>query len=129
MRLNGWQRIGVIVSVVWIVVMVLGAPGWFYNHLYNDSWAAMNKCQMIAAAETASQLKADPQNATNIYNNESTEMKFCVEVQSETMAGWDTGKYTVGLFLAIAPVLLAWILAWIGWRAFKWVKVGFNSEA
>lgn len=107
-RLNGWQRIGIVLSVVWALV------GYFLaNAYYSDMAAGYARFSTISCFST-------PQ--INIR-----ECYIISEMECLVAAGiWDNA-----VTASLVPVLLAWLIvyAFIGlWPTFLQKKTGRRRE-
>lgn len=116
-KLNGWQRIGVILSVLWIVVVPIlerntqieaahRVSDYQYRTCNEGGWADLsrygakgdkNSCLKAAGAARIDLLKVDAEKGMNLA------------------------------LLAIAPVLLGWLAAWMAIRLYGWVAAGFKK--
>ena len=103
MKLNGWQRIGVVASVLWAI----GA----------------------AIYERTSQVST----ATEFYKNALSNCPIelygaCSQKTTETYKSllfFDSVKVADIVFVAIGPVISGWILAYLTVKIVCWVKAGF----
>ena len=103
MKLNGWQRIGVIASILW------GIGGGIYERMgqvrfANDLLAlSINHCL--------------PANAD-----------ACVELAYKTYANLISLDLAGGsniVFFSVGPIFAGWIAAYLAVKIFRWVKAGF----
>lgn len=107
MRLNGWQRIGVIASIVWMIFAVI-------NHLSNHD-------KLVSA------IYSSEANACTVEN-----MTLCMEdaykQRSENWLYSDADKFdmAVGVFF---PLLLAWASAYLSIFLARWVRSGFSKNS
>jgi hypothetical protein len=116
-RLNGWQRIGIILSVVWMI----GA----YLHVYDDR--VENFTAMNVAHETACM---DQHRA----NGETFDQYFPIcDAIGKTNGGLDRAMAAFhdarmeALVIAIGGALLGWVVAYLVVFLFRWTKHGFDG--
>lgn len=108
-KLNMWQRLGFIASVLWMV------GGGFWQRTSDVSFAYDRSfAQYLACSEVASQLPSGTQAAN----------AKCMSDALATQQIWLEGSWGNVAIFAIAPVLLAWALAFIVLWLFRWVKAG-----
>jgi len=103
MRLNGWQRIGVVASVLWLV------GGAIYERNRQ-----LHVADLIFQGDMRLCL--------------STNAGKCFELAHQTYASLialDATKISNILFFALAPVLAGWVLTYLIVKTFRWVKAGF----
>lgn len=106
MKLNGWQRIGVVVSIIWGI----GAAIYERKHQVdsvNDIWLARlsqcspafsDECFDLASKQHAELLALNSSNVSNI------------------------------LYVSLGPILVGWLTAYLAIKVFFWVKTGFQSN-
>jgi hypothetical protein len=106
MQLNGWQRLGVIASIIWIIFAVMNHLG---NHdklaisIYNSQFNACTIENMDVCSAAAQK---------NILEN----LKY-----------WDAEKVDMALSVLI-PLFLAWISAYLAVFLVRWVRSGFSKN-
>jgi hypothetical protein len=109
MRLNGWQRIEVVLSILWTI----GAA------IYVRS----------TQVENANSLFQMEYNACVNHNQQSTTIKSCLDKVSFQNAIDVTANWLDVAFFAFAPVIAGWLIAYIALKTFLWVKVGFSKKS
>ena len=108
MRLNGWQRIGVVVSVVWMI----GGTIWGVGFIGEHSATALSTYKLCLADHDA---LGAPDLATCSANYQR-------DYPSSARELWLSA-----LVLSLSQVLLLWITAY-GIRALvRWVQAGFHA--
>ena len=107
MRLGGWQRIGVVASVVWIV----GAGGCQY---LQDAKAAHSTAFVLG--ELCLHRAGGDKDAIRSCIDQEIQIRRILMDQSE----W---KLEV-TFLAFVPLLIGWP---VGYLALKWIRAGFQA--
>ena len=102
MTLNRWQRIGIVISVLWI----LGAA--FY--------------------ERGSQVDSATSSAQSILrmclDTEGAQSKNCNEEFGKNFVNFLEPNWGDIAFIAFAPAILGWILVFIIIRVYRWIKAG-----
>jgi len=106
-RLGGWQRIGVILSVLW--ALLVSAYAAFEYVSGPDS--AMLLIEMVVSKT------GEP--TTILENNAYRDL---VPVQSKLLIS----RFVIAL---LAPVALAWVLAYLCIWAVRWIVAGFRGNA
>jgi hypothetical protein len=103
-RINGWQRIGIVLSLLW----VLGVSQWFLRHLPqpDDLGIASIYLQCINEAE------AD----RGVCQNRAE--WFSKEARSEFRVAWAT--------IVAAPVITVWLIIYIVIWMVRWIARGFQ---
>jgi hypothetical protein len=111
-KLNGWVRIGIVLSILW----VLGG-GIYANRLVTQT--AINSSNLIYSLCTSS----PPSDAA-----QSGFYKYCGMQRDDIYK--DATQYRVrdvALF-ALLPVPIFWLIAYIIVLTFRWIKKGFISK-
>ena len=103
-RLSGWQRLGLIISVFWIVGSFFAIRFWEYNEAVDYASTVLSRC--TAADRTFDECYA------------STEK-------------WRLAARTIywpNIFLgSLVPVPLLWLVGWGILKMTHWVKAGFAT--
>lgn len=103
MRLNGWQRIGCVISALWAVgsaIYVRSSQVQSADVLLEEKFKTCMSKQGSIIQECFDRFT--PQNALDVTTN------------------W----YDV-LFISLTPIIVGWLLAYLALKAFTWVKAGF----
>jgi hypothetical protein len=103
-RLNGWQRIGVVLSVCWI----LGGFIWGANQVGSEA---------TIPAEA---------HITACYSANVTDLSACnAAAAAEYTAALDgSHRWAWGFAFATIPVVLAWLLGWGLIAVIRWIIAG-----
>ena len=116
-RLTGWQRIGIVLSILW----GLGVLGLAAKAYYEYS--------QEAAIEASNAECLD--NARKAPSAEEKE-KACgvLPPRSEASAQGRTQRSPVPGFLALLllPIVVSWLLVYVGMWTTRWVRAGFNPK-
>src|SRR5262249_12846410 len=106
MRLNGWQRIGIVASVIWAI----GAP------IYLDHAAQQNAMEAFGSYYEACR------------DNPSSELDWRFERArwaSDTVTRYQLLSVN-GVVVALVPVGLGWLLAYALVYLVRWIRAGFQ---
>ena len=106
-RLNGWQRIGIWLSVLWAI----SASQWFMLNVpsVNDPGISSVYLQSI------SQPRADHAACQDRAEG------FSKEAHSEFLAAWS--------WIVLAPIIVIWALVYIVVWAVRWIGRGFQPSS
>ena len=105
-RLNGWQRIGIILSVI----RLLAGTVWGLKELYRPQHELYRMC-LKAAFSPGSTL--DPGK--------------CNDDLEKGLALADTQRVAYVATFGLAPIFIAWLLVYIVVWTVRWVRRGFQS--
>lgn len=114
MRLNGWQRIGVILSVLW----ALGAA-WYQRD--SDIHRAEG------AFHVAYQICHDIQDGATLRGKELNPEKCTAEGERSWALALE-GTWAGVAFVSMAPIPAGWIGAYLLRAIWRWVRTGFASS-
>ena len=107
MRLNGWQRIGIVASVIWAI----GAP------IYLDTAAQRDAMEQFDQTHKA------------CLDNPRNDFDVCFRRASA--AADSVPRYPLlsanGVFVALVPVALGWLVACALVYVGRWIRAGFKS--
>jgi hypothetical protein len=114
MKLNGWKRIGIVASVVWI----LGAGGYTY-------YSQTNEIARLASSET--------QTCLTLLTDQPGRAAECQKRGDDYRKALPQVKY-FALGAAAVPVFAGWIVAFLvvrvgGWARRKWDALGGRTNA
>lgn len=109
MRLNGWQRIGIVLSVVWI----LGAG------IYQRS-SDIKKAQDFASFSY--RVCAD---ATGL--NRNLILSDCLKQSQKDYEIWIKPSWANVAAISLVPIPIFWLIAYGLIKIYRWVKVGFKQ--
>jgi hypothetical protein len=128
-KLNGWQRIGIVVSIIWFI----GFGAFIWNdQLRQDSESQANDaevCRLILNANNESLPYIENQGERHKKESANwAEYEMC-EKSSRVFFARQREVATSGipLFLAIdlGTVLFGWLVVWMFVRITRWVTRGF----
>ena len=136
MSLNGWQRIGVVLSIIWFVGFAWYVWSSDRQHKTDFYVGRLSVCSDIndMANESLSyiqdQQKRDEREAANGAKYEQCK-KDAEEFYEEEVggnAGWGQWAFGMGILIAVDLLIIAiaWLLAWLTIRVVRWVGRGFN---
>lgn len=115
LRLNGPQRIGVVVSVLWII----GGGTWGNSEAIREA-AELTELQVNNCVEANKLRLGDgapfEQTWTPCWKNFQSLYLHNVEEH-----------WTMALIVAFVPIPIAWFLAWAGVSVIRWVRRGYQT--
>jgi len=113
MRLGGWQRIGILLSVAWAVAGPIYLNDRVYNNALKEYGLTYSLCRDSQGAGDY-----DPARCTKWADEtQKIEMRNFAPIGS---LGW--------ALEATLPVVLAWILAYIIVGLWRWIRAGFKPS-
>ena len=107
MRLNGWQRIGIVASVIWAI----GAP------IYLDTAAQRDAMEQFDQTHKA--CLDNPRNDFDVCFRRASAASDSVPRYHFTSAN--------GAFVALVPLPIAWVIAYALVYLGRWIRAGFKS--
>lgn len=123
-RLNGWQRIGVILSILWCLVAIgLGANDYYKAYSYY-SYRVQSEASRTACLDKAAK-GPTPEMSAKICRRTVTESEFMGLPLPEKPS---LPPVLPILALAFLPIAAGWLLVLITIRATKWVREGFKTK-
>jgi hypothetical protein len=105
-RLNGWQRTGIMLSVMWVLCVSM----WFYQHIPNANAPGIASVYLQCISEP---------NANRGVCKDRAEW-FSKEARSEFRAAWS--------WIVLAPILVVWTLIYIVAWTVRWIRRGFQPS-
>ena len=105
-RLSGWERIGIVLSLMWITCVSL----WFVQHIPEVNGPGIASVYLQCIEEP---------NA-NRRDCEARAEWFSEEARSELRAGWPR--------FALGPVIVVWLLVYIVVWTIRWIRRGFQPR-
>lgn len=109
MKLNGWKRIGIIASVVW----AFGAYFHEFNSVYNGT------------VETYTSISHDCLERANNGGNETGQQ--CEQDLRQSVDESFRSAREAGIFVALVPIPLVWVGAYLALFLARWIRKGFVS--
>ncbi len=120
MRLNGWQRIGVVASVLWAI----GGGFWGYHIGYHEGGDVQRDFEQCrAAAQSRYQYQATPRYSTDdlIKDWEKCRSEYVKANKEATSTG---SLYAV--LLAFLPIPFGWLAVSKSVALLRWIREGFE---
>lgn len=105
MKLNFWQRLGVVASVLWL----LGAG-------------------LYSLEKTADEAQALAQSASNLCLEISDPKVDCSKEFLEALHAYDSSYWPNAAVAAVLPIPFAWLLAYVVLWTSRWVLAGRHRE-
>jgi hypothetical protein len=104
-NLNGWQRIGVILSIIWI-----------FSAAIHEHSGQVERARMVAEAEHVRCM-------ASIARESGCD--FSLALGFEPRLGLTTEVLKHIATASLVPVLLGWFLVWLDIAVYRWVRAGF----
>jgi hypothetical protein len=105
MRLNGWQRIGIVASVIWAI----GGPIYVDYKAEKEAWEAMNQSY---------------RGCMGAYNDDGRCMQEARWASERVPRAFRTPINWV--VTALVPIGLGWLLVYALVYLVRWIRVGFK---
>jgi hypothetical protein len=114
-RLNGWQRIGIVLSIIWVPLGFVWAIKYFAPPDHFLEWPFVKSCYEQEAKRPSPNYGHCDQDAQKWYESQFKFRELQI-ANAERLALW----------FALAPIPIVWLLVysvvWIG----RWVRRGFQ---
>lgn len=110
MRLSGWQRLGIIASVVYALIV--------FFHEYEKH----NK----VTVEYAGLMDRICRNSKETEVPKGGAPKDCSTAWTDAYREKGEHDVTLALFVALVPIPFYWLFAWIARFLYRWVRRGFQ---
>lgn len=108
-KLNMWQRLGIVLSLLWIVV------GGMWQRNYDT---------LFAAEAMEAQYQPCSEKASNLPTGADAANDRCMSEALKTYNVFLEGSWMNAAFFAFGPVILGWLLAYVILWVSKWVLAG-----
>jgi hypothetical protein len=116
MRLSGWKRIGIVVSVVWMLVGSI----WFWSQMTEQAASfatiAVKACQLKNGFSSSNRAE----DCLQVYNKSYDQM-LDPAAKALTPIG-------AGAVYAFVVLVVAWLALWIVLVVVRWVRAGFVHQ-
>lgn len=120
-RLNGWQRIGAVLSALWCLAAIGFTASGYYkayanysHHLESDAYSASCHDNARKGPSPEEKMKACPLSETEITGRQATAPPVPLVTQI--------------LALMFLPIAGAWTVVYSAMRAIKWIREGFKIK-
>jgi hypothetical protein len=146
-RLNGWQRIGVVISAVWLIFVVYAV---FHNYqranvfdVYSDKKCAYDEAPFFSWYDDATgqplsdyafdaKLLGPAKSSTNVPAGflacDDVAKAIDDRVASGSIVPYLHLNYGYALQVALAPIIIFWTVVYVVVFTFKWVVRGFRGR-
>ena len=120
MRLNGWQRLGVVCSVAWAVA------GFAWGHQMNADVknAAENHYEQCRDSALENYVSMHTKDAGEKLNHD---LDDCQAARGVTRNALEEDSVVAGAELAILPIPGGWLLAYAILWSISWIRRGFTG--
>jgi hypothetical protein len=106
--MNGWKRIGIILSVLWVVIGGIWTRTVIGDYLTKGAWSQLDWCVKYSSK--------DKDCYAEFHDNFQRDLT-------------DGGINIQNASFTFGPLLLAWVLCYIIARLTRWVAAGFRQDA
>jgi hypothetical protein len=114
-KLNGWQGIGILVSVIWFI----GVAGYTGYILYNEQQDDVLHGKLAEVRSLCEQTVKDPLNPEAEFDPSISIRKRCFnEARSKFAKNM--------LAINFGTVVFGWLIAWFGFVITGWIGRGFR---
>jgi len=120
MQLNGWQRIGVVLSVVWIVAGGLWTRSVVIESQGESAVASRRACLNRHSIQPDGSPPAAPDWRSQC------DRQFDADWNRDVTDHWDRVNVLNAVF-TLAPLLLAWLLVYAIVGTVRWIRAGFAA--
>jgi hypothetical protein len=115
-RLNGWQRVGIVLSVVWVI----GAAIHEKDELNRQYEAAYDAAWRPVYDQCSEAQKRDPQTARGM--DCLREAQRIAWATTPKVSGWSMA------LAALVPIPIAWLLVYALIALVRWIRRGFSPS-
>ena len=117
MRLNGWQRIGVVASVCWFVGGGLWINGLVGDYLGAPVVAELRRCLEARSIQPDGTIPADTDWGPC---NKQFQVAFPIAV---------AGHWFYAAVYALIPIPIVWLIVWGLVALGRWIRAGFKPDS
>jgi hypothetical protein len=110
-KLSGWQRIGIVVSVVWFI----GFAGYTAYIWYNEPQEDVLHGRFAIARSECEQSVKDPLNPGAEFDPSILVRKQCFDEARSSFA-----KNMIAI--DVGAIVLGWLVAWLGIVITRWIR-------
>jgi hypothetical protein len=108
LRKLGWQQIGVVLSVLWVPLSLVYTFRQYADQKWNSAMVDREIC---------------------VIDKRRDRSLDCYKAVSQSLDQYPSLDWVDVLLRTLAPLLLAWLVAWIIFATARWVHAGFDSQA
>jgi hypothetical protein len=116
MRLNGWQRIGLVASIVWFL-----AGGFWGNKIALDDADALTRAQRDACIAQNKRLYGEYGPYDQVYTP-------CTNQVGANYIHNAEGHWIAAALFALVPLPIAWLIAYVLIALGRWIRAGFAKQ-
>jgi hypothetical protein len=119
MRLNGWQRIGVVLSVLWVIVGGFWTRGIVIESQSEFARTRYRACLASHSIQPDGSVPADT-------DWSQCDRQHAIDWQRDVTDHWD-GINGLNAAFTLGPLLIAWLLVYALVGLTRWIMAGFAS--
>ena len=135
-RLNGWQRIGLILSVAWAIAMVANAASQ-YGKVESIESELGGNCPTLRTpyvrwydSRQGSQLSVrhDGEGSIDCRELSRRARELAAQIQSGAVTPSKNFAYSQLALVVVVPIVALWVFAYLAVWLFMWVHDGFRRD-
>ena len=116
MRLNGWQRIGLVASIVWVL-----AGGFWGNEIaLDEAWERTSAQRDLCVAENKRRYGE--------YGPYEQVWTPCSDQFGANYVRNTEGHWMFAALFALVPLSIAWLIAYVLIALGRWIRAGFAKQ-
>jgi hypothetical protein len=104
-HLGGWQRVGTVLSVLWVVIAIIDAARIESRWVNERFEAAVRACGQTA------------------------DYSSCMDKTQQTWSGTITTAVVLIVVMTVVPIPFFWLVAYILIATLRWVRRGFDAAS
>jgi hypothetical protein len=121
MHLNGWQRIGIVASVLWAI----GGGFWGNNiRIHEGDWVWQEYQFCIEHADAKAENSASSLQAAS--EDVAKKLDACDKARDKSWPAAISYHWVYGAFFGLVPILLGWLTAYGIIALLRWIRAGFK---
>ena len=143
MRLNGWQRIGIVLSALWALFILfvgvsnsLNAGGPFVHYTPSVTITVkrgtLGRCTEVLASSSTAPLSIDEilNEQTDALGEHCLRSHYITGIPDVTRQTPERHEFLAGTFLRwlLVPLLTAWLSVYALIFSVRWISRGFNQK-
>jgi hypothetical protein len=138
-RLNGWQRIGIVLSVVWAVGASIyvrdAAEDRAEEFARSDYQICFDNARRVLGDESAECARNEGREdepgrmpCPSAQSHYDAALNGCYAKLEQTRAMWLVGSWGDAAISALLPIPVAWLLVWGLVGLVRWIRRGFQAS-
>jgi hypothetical protein len=131
MKLNGWQRIGVVISILWALGAGIYERKSTVEYSYQFYSNSLEYCRSAAkrAQEYEGLVSRDVLAASKAWENSYWDCNKQSLETADKIRGFNSNAVLSVLAVSLLPIVFGWLLALLSIKIFRWIRVGFGTNS